>query len=60
MLFAFKMRFNPTHEEIMKLALFALVTAAFVTAPALADQALAASKNCMAEPRAIELFAGRS
>ena len=32
----------------MKHILFALITAAAVTAPALADQALAASKNCMA------------
>jgi cytochrome c len=32
----------------MKHILFALVTAASVTAPALADQALATSKNCMA------------
>jgi len=32
----------------MKRALFALFAAASVTAPALADQALATSKNCMA------------
>jgi len=32
----------------MKRALFALVAAVSVTAPALADQALATSKNCMA------------
>ena len=32
----------------MKHILFALVTAVAVTAPALADQALATSKNCMA------------
>jgi cytochrome c len=32
----------------MKRALFALVAAASVTVPALADQALATSKNCMA------------
>lgn len=33
---------------MMKRALFALVAAVSVTAPALADQALATSKNCMA------------
>jgi len=32
----------------MKRILFALVAAASVTVPALADQALATSKNCMA------------
>ncbi len=32
----------------MKRALFALIAAACVTAPALADQALATAKNCMA------------
>jgi cytochrome c len=32
----------------MKYILFALVTAVAVTAPAMADQALATSKNCMA------------
>ncbi len=32
----------------MKHILFALVTAVAVTAPAMADQALATSKNCMA------------
>ncbi len=32
----------------MKHILFALITAAAVTAPAMADQALATSKNCMA------------
>ena len=32
----------------MKHILFALVTAVAVTAPAIADQALATSKNCMA------------
>lgn len=33
---------------MMKRALFALVAAVSVTAPAFADQALATSKNCMA------------
>jgi cytochrome c len=33
---------------MMKRILFALLAAASVTAPALADQALATSKNCMA------------
>lgn len=33
---------------MMKRALFALVAAVYVTAPAFADQALATSKNCMA------------
>lgn len=33
---------------MMKRVLFALVAAASVTAPAMADQALATSKNCMA------------
>jgi cytochrome c len=33
---------------MMKHILFALVTAVAVTAPAMADQALATSKNCMA------------
>lgn len=32
----------------MKRVLFALVAAAFVTAPAMADEALAKAKNCMA------------
>jgi cytochrome c len=32
----------------MKRALFALITAATVSAPVLADQALATAKNCMA------------
>ncbi len=32
----------------MKRALFAFAVAVFITAPALADQALATSKNCMA------------
>jgi cytochrome c len=42
-------RCNPTHEEeMMKRALFALVAAVSVTAPAFADLALATSKNCMA------------
>jgi cytochrome c len=40
--------FNSIQEEMMKRALFALVAAASVTVPALADQALATSKNCMA------------
>jgi len=42
------LNFNPTYEESMKRALFALVAAVSVTAPAFADQALATSKNCMA------------
>jgi cytochrome c len=40
--------FNSIQEEMMKRILFALLAAASVTAPALADQALATSKNCMA------------
>src|SRR5574343_214679 len=39
---------TPPREETMKRALFALVAAVSVTAPAFADQALATSKNCMA------------
>ena len=40
---------NSIHlKEMMKLALFALSAAVFVATPVLADQALAASKNCMA------------
>ena len=40
--------FTLTCEDVMKRVLFALTAAFLVAAPALADQALAASKNCMA------------
>jgi cytochrome c len=40
---------KPSHQEkIMKRAVFAFLAAVSVTAPAFADQALAASKNCLA------------
>jgi cytochrome c len=40
---------NPTREDaLMKRALFALAALAALSGPALADQALATAKNCMA------------
>ncbi len=45
---AFLLNFNPTYEESMKRALFALVAAFSVSAPALANLDLAKAKNCMA------------
>ena len=39
---------NSTHGEKMKRALFAFLTATTLVAPAMADLALATSKNCMA------------
>lgn len=44
----------------MKKALFALVAAGFVAGPALADQALASAKNCMACHAAAKKLVGPS
>jgi cytochrome c len=40
--------FNPTCEDVMKRIVFALAATFSMAVPALADQALATSKNCMA------------